>query len=325
MRIEQLEYVCAVTQHGSLRRASEHLHVSQPAISEAITKLERELGVILLDRRRSGARISREGRELLRGMEEVLDAVARLKSMAGDHTALGRAIRLGTVNAGTARLLLPAVRRHRRAQPGATVEIRNLQQQEIHTLLVEGTLDLGLVNLLGGDDVPPDLVGVPLLRGRPVAVMAPDHPLAGRQRVGTDDLRRHAFVGMRSGYLMHRFAHRLFGADLPADWHTTDGAEMGKMMVAEGLGVTVLPDFSVASDPLERAGLLTTRPLAGDTTTVTMVLLHRRRSPASDTVRQLVEVFTEVAAELTAADALAAPRRRTPVASPVVPPLSSAG
>jgi DNA-binding transcriptional LysR family regulator len=298
MRIEQLEYVCAVTQHGSLRRASEHLHVSQPAISEAITKLERELGVTLLDRRRSGARISSEGRELLRGMEEVLDAVARLKSMAGDQTALGRAIRLGTVNAGTARLVLPAVRRHRRVQPGATVEIRNLQQQEIHTLLVEGSLDVGLVNQLDGDDVPPDLVGMPLLRGRPVAVLPTEHPLAAQTSVDADDLRRHPFVGMRSGYLMHRFAHRFFGADLPADWHSTDGAEMGKMMVAEGLGVSLLPDFSDKGDPLDRAGVLTTRPLRGDRTTVTMVLLHRRRSPAPDTVRDLVQAFREVAAEL---------------------------
>ena len=127
MRIEQLEYVTAVTQHGSLRRASEHLHVSQPAISEAITKLERELGVTLLDRRRSGARISHEGRELLHGMEEVLDAVHRLRSLAGDQSVPGRSIRLGTVNAGTARLLLPAIRRHRSVVPGATVEIRTLQ------------------------------------------------------------------------------------------------------------------------------------------------------------------------------------------------------
>ena len=54
---------------------------------------------------------------------------------------------------------------------------------------------------------------------------------------------------MRSGYLMYRFAHRLFGADLPTQWHSTDGAEMGKMMVAEGIGLTVLPDYSVLRRP----------------------------------------------------------------------------
>lgn len=302
MRIEQLEYVTAVTQYGSLRRASEHLHVSQPAISEAITKLERELGVTLLDRHRSGARISREGRELLRSMEDVLDAVDRLKSLAGDQTVLARAIRVGTVNAGTVRVLLPAVRRHRESVPGATVEVRSLQPAEICTLLTEGALDVGLVNQLSGDDVPPDLVGLSLLRGRPVAVLAPDHPLAAKTHLSADDLRRHPFVGMRSGYLMHRFAHRFFGNELPADWHTTDGAELGKMMVAEGLGIAIMPDFSIVGDPLERVGVLTTRPLRGDSTTVTMVLLQRRRSPAPESVRDLVAAFREVAAELQATD-----------------------
>src|SRR6188472_1079059 len=94
VRIEQLEYLAAVTQHGSLRRASESLHLSQPALSEAISKLERELGVTLLDRRRTGARISRQGTELLRGMEEVLEAVGRLRVLAGDQQASTRAIRI---------------------------------------------------------------------------------------------------------------------------------------------------------------------------------------------------------------------------------------
>src|ERR1700710_2806124 len=74
MRVEQLEYIAAVVQHGSLRRASEQIHISQPALSDAVTKLERELGVSLLDRRRSGARISRRGRELLQNMVEVLES-----------------------------------------------------------------------------------------------------------------------------------------------------------------------------------------------------------------------------------------------------------
>jgi DNA-binding transcriptional LysR family regulator len=294
VRIEQLEYVSAVTRFGSLRRASEHLHVSQPAVSEAIAKLERELGVTLLDRRRSGARISREGQELLRGMEDVLDAVDRLRRLAGDRRAVHRAIRIGTVHAGTARLLLPAIRGYQGTRPGATVEISNLQQEQIERSLAESGLDLGLVNLLSGDDVSPDLVGVPLAHGRPVAVLPADHPLTALDEVAADDLRGHPFVGMRTGYLMHRFAHRLFGSGLPQQWHTTDGAEMGKMMVAEGFGVSLLPDYSVLDDPLERAGLITVRPLAEDTTRVTMMLLHRRTTLA-EPVRALVAAFQATA------------------------------
>ena len=80
---------------------------------------------------------------------------------------------------------------------------------------------------------------------------------------------------------------RLFGPDMPVICHSTDGAEMGKVMVAEGLGVTVLPDYSVVGDPLERAGLITQRPIADDQTSVTLVLRHRRLDLVPEQVRAL--------------------------------------
>ena len=287
MRIEQLEYIAAVTQHGSLRRASERLHISQPALSEAVTKLERELGVTLLDRRRSGARISRQGRHLLQNMVEVLEAVDRLRTAAGDESSVSRLIRVGTVNAATSTLLVPAVRSFQDTHPGTTVEVINTQQVDIHQGLAEGALDLGLVNVLAGDDKPVGLTGTDLVHGRPVVVLPADHPLAAQDSVSIESLRNERFVAMRAGYLMHRFVHRLFGAEMPRTCYSTDGAEMGKIMVAEGLGLTVLPDYSVIGDPLERAGLITHRPIAGDHTPVTLVLRQRRLDHVPQPVREL--------------------------------------
>lgn len=295
MRIEQLQYVAAVTQYGSLRRASEQLHISQPALGESLRKLETELGVTLLDRRRSGTRISATGRELLQNIVDVLDAADRLRAAAGDQLATARLVRVGTVNAGTSTLLVPAVQAFQRRFPGVSVEVRTLQQDEIQRDLVDGALDLGLVNLLSGDDVAPELSGVDLVQGAPVAVLPHGHPLAERHEVTVDELRAERFIAMRAGYLMYRFAHRLFGPDLPTDWNITDGAEMGKVMVADGLGVTVLPDYSVIGDPLERAGLITTCPIAGDDTVIRLSLQQRRQRRVSDTVSGLVAEFLALA------------------------------
>lgn len=287
MRIEQLEYVVAVTVHGSLRRASERLHISQPALSEAVSKLERELGVTLLDRRRSGARISRQGQDLLQNMVEVLEAVDRLKLAAGDQHTASRLVRIGTVNAATSTLLVPAVRAFQDTVPATTVEILNIQQAEIHQGLIEGSLDLGLVNVLAGDEPVLNLAGTDLLHGRPIVVLPGGHHLAANDEVTIEQLREERFVAMRAGYLMHRFVHRLFGSEMPRTTHTTDGAEMGKLMVAEGLGVTVLPDYSVIGDPLERAGLIATRPIAGDRTRVTLELQQRKTGHVPAAVREL--------------------------------------
>lgn len=275
MRIEQLEYIAAVTEHGSLRRASEHLHLSQPALGEAVRNLERELGVSLLDRHRSGAKISAAGKELLHHMVDVLHAVDRLKRAAGAQAVAHRAVRLGTVSAGTVPLLLPAIEEFRIQRPDVTVDVVAQRQAEVCTALSEGQLDLGLVNLFPGDDVPEDLQPLELVRGRPVVCLRSDHPLAARSAITLDDLRAEPFIAMRNGYLMFRFVHRLFAGDVPDFAYVADGADMGKLMVAQGLGVTVLPDYSVDGDVLETAGLITSRPLAGDVTRVSMHLLRR--------------------------------------------------
>ena len=291
MRIEQLEYIAAVVQGGSLRRASREMHISQPAMSEAVSKLERELGVTLLDRRRSGARISRRGRDLQPFMVDVLESVARLRTAAGDGSAATRTVRVGTVGAATSTLLVPAVRDLRLVHPQATVDMVTTLQADIHDGLLEGVLDIGLVNLLDNDpdigQVPADLSPTVLVQGRPVAVLPTGHPLADAAEVTVDALRGEPFVAMRSGYLMHRFAHRLFDGEMPAVSYSTEGAELGKIMVAEGLGLTVLPDYSVLGDPLVRGDLITTRPLAGDRTTVSLVAVTRRGQRQPEAVRDL--------------------------------------
>ncbi len=239
MRTEQLEYIAAVTRLGSLRRAADELRLSQPALSETVRNLERELGVDLLERKRSGATMSAEGRELLPHIVGVLEAVDRLRTGAA-------------VNAATVPLVVPVVREFRATHPVTQIEVVAAQQADIHRSLAEGGFDLGLVNHLDGDDLPAGLHSTELLRGRPVVCVRPDSPLAALPAVSASDLLAQPLIAMRTGYVMHRYVHRYLGGRTPSFSYSTDGAEMGKLMVAEGLGATVLPDFSVVGDPLER-------------------------------------------------------------------------
>ncbi|MDQ1042939.1 DNA-binding transcriptional LysR family regulator [Streptomyces sp. V4I2] len=164
MRTEQLEYIAAVTRLGSLRRAPEKLRLSQPALSETVRNLERELAVDLLERKRSGATMSTEGRELLPYIVHVLEAVDRLRVAAGEQHRISRMVRVGTVNAATVPLLVPVVRDFRAAHPVTQVAVVGAQQTEIQRALSEGGFDLGLVNV------------------------RPDSPLASRPAVTVDEL-----------------------------------------------------------------------------------------------------------------------------------------
>jgi DNA-binding transcriptional LysR family regulator len=82
--------------------------------------------------------------------------------------------------------------------------------------------------------------------------------------------------------------------------YSTDGAEMGKLMVAEGLGATVLPDFSVIGDPLVRRDPITLRPLADDDTEVQLAIRRRRSDVHPRAVRDLYRLFVEKAAAYSA-------------------------
>ena len=121
---------------------------------------------------------------------------------------------------------------------------------------------------------------------------------------------------MRPGFVMHRYAHRLFAGALPATTYATDGAEMGKAMVAAGLGISILPDFSISGDPLVRAGVLTTRPILTDQTTVTLLMLRRRAERTSEPLRDLQTALVRQArAYLAALELPAAASTRRPASA----------
>jgi DNA-binding transcriptional LysR family regulator len=295
MRIEQIEYAAAVARFGSFRRAAEELHISQPALSETVRKLEAELGVDILDRQRTGATISEEGRELLPHLLDVIEAAKRLRHAADEQHQSSRTIRLGTVSAATSPLLTATIRAFRETHPTTQVEVVLVQQQRLHRMLLEGGLDLGLVNYLDGDEVSQELHTVELLRGYPVICMHSDNPLATRPTVSAEQLLSEPLVVMRAGYAMHRYLHRLLGTGEPSFSYSADGAEMGKLMVAAGLGVTVLPSYSVIGDPLEERGAITHRRIEADHTVVRLVIQRRRSASPTLATRDLHRLFVQEA------------------------------
>lgn len=301
MRLEQLEYVRAVSEHGSLRRAGEHLGVSQPALSEAVTRLEQELGVTLLDRHRSGTRINETGRELLPRIVEVLDATERLRAAARGESRFHRPTRIGSVYFGVTAVVLPAMRSQGVDDEHTSVDLRQMRHEEVQNALRDGSIDIGLVTLLPGDDAHPDLVPTELVNGRPVALLPAGHRLAAEPAVSVDELRQEVYVGARTGYLMHRVAHRVFGDSPPLKWHTADSADVCRRMVASGLGVALMPDFTLVDEPLEAAGTVVARPLEDEDTVIRMVLLRRRGARPTPAAQALFEHLRHHAARHAAA------------------------
>ncbi|SDG32574.1 LysR family transcriptional regulator [Desulfosporosinus hippei] len=89
MRLEQLSYLIAVHESKSISLAAERSHISQPALSSAISKLEDELGVVLLKRTNAGAQLTEMGEQIIVIAKDVLNKVDEIKSIAhGDSIEL---------------------------------------------------------------------------------------------------------------------------------------------------------------------------------------------------------------------------------------------
>ena len=179
MELRHLRYFCAVADLGTFRNASQHLHVSQSAISEQIGDLEREIGGPLLDRTQRRARLTPQGelflaeaRKTLLASERAVDVTRR--SLKGEVGTLAIGFFLWGAGGFFARL----IREYRKLHPQIRVSLYEMHTWVQMDALLSGKIDIGFTRPL---EPPFDRsLRAELLYTDPVVLALPvDHPLAG--------------------------------------------------------------------------------------------------------------------------------------------------
>ncbi len=174
-------------------RAADRLLIAQPAVSQQIAALEKELGVRLLERDTRGTRLTEVGAAFLESCRLVLRSVesAELVARNAGTGEYGR-IRLG-FNAGFASdQLVSLTRILRRTHPHLDIVVDSSRtNHEIMRLIREDALDAGLI---GGPLSGEGLAFRPLASARLCAVVSVEHPLAGQDTIAMDQLRDDVFV-----------------------------------------------------------------------------------------------------------------------------------
>ncbi|ALO08939.1 transcriptional regulator, LysR family [Streptomyces venezuelae] len=172
-----LRYFRTVAEEQHFGRAAALLRMAQPSLSQRIQRLERELGVRLLDRGARGATLTPAGRLVLAETDHLLAAADRLAAtVARVHSGAAGTLRAAVppgLGATAVAALLTAFRAH---SPGATLELRELPTAEQTAELTAGTLDVGIVR----HPCPaPGLTFGPTLHQPLGALLAAGDPLAG--------------------------------------------------------------------------------------------------------------------------------------------------
>ncbi|MDT3438088.1 LysR family transcriptional regulator [Pseudofrankia sp. BMG5.37] len=147
MELRQLRYFVTVAEELHFARAAEKLHVVQPAVSQQVARLERELGVRLLDRSSRHVRLTAEGARLLVEARSVLAAADRTSAVAAELVAAGRATMRVSASPGLGPRLERALRELREAagQREVAVELVSVRIPDQVAAVARGEVDVALV------------------------------------------------------------------------------------------------------------------------------------------------------------------------------------
>ncbi len=184
MELRQLRYFVAIAEEMHFGRAAERLHIGQPAVSQQIRRLERELGVELFDRSPRHVRLTAAGQRLLPRARAVLAAADEARAAVRAEPLTGVALRLGT-STGLGRRLDDLLDALARLAPRLTVELVSAPTQVRLNQVRTGNLDAAFVR---GGSYPADLRVLPVWQDPLVAALPAAHPLSDGADVALADL-----------------------------------------------------------------------------------------------------------------------------------------
>jgi DNA-binding transcriptional LysR family regulator len=283
MEIHQLRYLLAVADAGSFTAAADALHVAQSGVSAQVAKLERELGVGLLERLPRGVVPTDAGTAVLAATRTALDALDAVAATAGRHGGLlaGR-VRLGTVRGGAMSVVTGPLASLARDHPGVEVVVTEDGSEALADDVREGRLDLALVGWSG--DPPAGLESTSLGEDALVAALGPRHPLAaGRGRLTPARLASASVLALPRGTGARAALDRACaaaGVGLRIAVEAGDPATLAAL-ARQGLGAAVLSERTAAA----YADGLVVRPVA-TTATSHLGLVHRAApTPAAADLR----------------------------------------
>jgi LysR family hydrogen peroxide-inducible transcriptional activator len=301
MDFRQLQALIAIADHGSFSAAAAALQTVQSNVSSHVARLERELGVQLVDRH--GGRLTEEGQAVVERGRRV---AAELEAVVADVAALRHEV-VGTARIGmigtTARWLAPLLLdRMAITHPKVRLVIGDGTSATLEPRLASGSIDAAVVNIPQSN---PDLAERPLFDEDLVLVVPSDHPLAGQAKVSLPEL-----DGLE---LLLPAPGTVFRAEIDSACQATgvsltpraelDGVRLIASLTLRGYGPAILPATG-AGEPMEGFARVSLAELPRRRVGV---VLRRRGRPSAPARAMLGVLDTMVSANLDPARGLHPP------------------
>jgi len=257
MTFEDLRVFCTVAAERSFSRAARKLRRTQPAVSQAIRRLEQTLGERLIDRSSrdgtltdAGQLLLEYGGRLMHLTEEATQAVGALREVRRGRVLIG-------ANDGAVYSVLPLVAAFRKRHPDVVIDVRRVPSRQMAQEILLRSIDVGVLTFK-----PPEreLQSVVIGMDELVVLVRPDHELAGQTQVTLETFGQQTVVAHNDpsptrDQVLRLYEQRHAPLNIRLSLSSLDGV---KRAVSMGLGVALLPR-RCALDELERGELIAIR------------------------------------------------------------------
>ena len=292
MEISQLEVFLAVAREGGFSRAAEKLYRTQSAVSQAVRKLETEIGEPLFDRSTRDGMLTDAGQVLREYAERLLNLRENAREALGELRELQKGKLVVGANEFTALYLLRVLAEFQRLHPAIRIVVQRSLGSQIPDDVRRHNCEFGVLTY---DPQDPDLASVVVYSDELIFVVPPQHPLARESRISIRQLGAESFVAhivsspYREKVIQAFEKHKTplhMGVELPT-------LQAIKRFVAMGNGVAFLPEISV-EDEIAR-GELVRIPVEELRVHRKLRLIYRKSAALSHAGRAFLKIAESVA------------------------------
>jgi DNA-binding transcriptional LysR family regulator len=288
MQLETLRLYADLARLRSYSRAAEHHQVSQSAASQAIRKLEEDLGATLIDRSQRPFVLTPQGQAFHEACLDVLAAWEQARAaVSAAEPQVDGTVRLAAIYSVGVYEVSRYLHEFSSAYPEATVQLECHHSHKVLAAVLAGEADVGILSFPPHD---PDLTVLDLKSEPMVLVCHPQHRLARRRVVKPTDLRGEGFVAFEPALMIRKAIDR---ALRHAEVHVQvvlefDNIDTIKQAVVGGQGVSILPRPTIQTEV--ELGTLVAIPIGIPDLVRPLGIIHSRHRPLSPTVQRFIEV-----------------------------------
>ncbi|WP_127586568.1 LysR family transcriptional regulator [Paenibacillus koleovorans] len=274
MELRQLQYAIQIAAEKNFSRAAEKLHIAQPSLSQQLSKLEKEIGVLLFHRNTNAVELTHAGALFIEKAQKVIDMMEQIKQEMDDisHTRKGR-LTVGTLPMTGSHILPLVLPVFQSRFPEIEVVLVEDSTLKLEQLTANGQTDLSLLTLPLFDDA---LSYQPLIDEEIILAMPPQHPLTLQPGLlDMKQLEHEPFIVLKKGQGFRQIALDLCNQAgfSPNIVFESTNIETVQSLVAAGMGIAFVPSMFARrqwSDLSPKYAQLTARP------TRTLVISYRK-------------------------------------------------